>query len=165
MNGKQFEKLIQDSCAYHHIDCVRLKDAGWMGEKTERRFTIRNICDFIVFNGFKLYKIEAKKRETSCRFDDLTQLKALTKEFKKVEPYRIAGLISELFVVYFQNHKRVFAIQATIIDELKHQTGKKSFNLKDLEALQNEHPLFCYEIRLEVPAGKRKALLRMDALN
>ena len=69
--GKKFEALFVKSCAEQGIDTTRLKDAGWQGEKTIRRFTVKNICDFVLFNGQSLYFLELKYRSKSLRFDEM----------------------------------------------------------------------------------------------
>lgn len=165
MDGKGFEKLIQDSCHINGIDCVRLRDAGYRGEQTERRFTIKNICDFIIFNGEKVFKVEVKKRKSSCRFDELTQLSSLIKEFERVCDYEISEKVAEVFIVYFESLGSAFVIYATMIDELKSMCGKKSFNTKDLEILSDEHPAFCYELEFYIPKRRRKLYLNMNGLS
>ena len=62
MNGKVWEKCIQDSCNKRMIFCKRLNDgtANWNRGDTQVRFQKGNECDFILFNGEKLMLIEAK---------------------------------------------------------------------------------------------------------
>lgn len=163
LNGKKFEKLIQDSCHLHQVDCVRLKDAGWQGEKTQRRFTVKNICDFILFDGYTLFKVEAKHRKSALRFDDVTQEKALKREFNKVVGYYCSSKIDECLLIYFENKAQCWKLHISMLDELR-GLGKKSFNSDDCEKLSEEHPLFCEPVELYVPKGKRKHYLNMGNL-
>ncbi len=157
--GKKFEALFVKSCAEQGIDTTRLKDAGWQGEKTIRRFTVKNICDFVLFNGQSLYFLELKYRSKSLRFDEITQREALKKKENSfsvdVTPFASCGVVVCL-------SGRVFYIHVHFLDELEFITGKKSFNAKDCESLSEEHPAFCREFRLEVPAGKRAERIMIE---
>jgi hypothetical protein len=126
--GKIFEATIQDSASVLGIDCTRFKDAGFMRqEKSEhKRFTIKNMCDFLLFNGYTLYYIEAKTGKTSIAFDRLTQQDALEKKRNKFYPNVKTGYLFEI-------KGKWFYLCSSEIEPLKAMTGKKSFNDKDLE--------------------------------
>lgn len=128
-SGKIFENLITESCDILGLDCTRLRDAGYRGEETERRFTVKNICDFLIFNGSCLLYLEAKVRKFSIKFDDLTQLESL---LKKQGKERATGVnVQTGFLFNFSGRK--FFMRAIDVQSLSESIGKKSMNVHDVE--------------------------------
>ncbi|UKA12948.1 hypothetical protein [Photobacterium damselae] len=147
-SGKNFETSIKDSCITQGVDFTRLKDAGWTGENTARRFTSRNICDFILFDGVSLHFIEAKSRKTSLPFKDLTQLSDLErKQHSTLIPNLYCG-----FMVEFSDAAEYFYFDLATIRQMQSELDKKSFNLNDAK-------LYGKPIYLFTPPGKKKPRL------
>ncbi len=123
MEGKSLEKLLQESCKIQDIDCTRLRDAGWQGEQTQRRFTIKNICDFIVFGDGTLLYVECKTAKDRLALSRLTQQKDLLN--------KSSGTAQNLFAGYLVwiSGELVF-IRAGAVDGFI-STGKKSINKAD----------------------------------
>lgn len=152
MDGKKFEALIKDSCELQGVDVTRLRDAGFTGEKENKRFTIRNICDFILFDGANMVFLEAKVRKQSLRFDDLTQKEMMTKKLKTAEP--VGAKVG--FLVMFPP-AAVFWLPVQAVNEMQDRTGKKSFNAKDcLSNPDIAKPVFMFK-----PQGKRNFRLNI----
>ena len=147
--GKKLEALIKQSAEELGWDCTRLRDAGWQGEKTQRRFTVKNICDFILFKTPDLFFIEAKSGKTSITFDRLTQQEDLLKK-NNPEKRIYAGYICEI-------KGKWFFLAATAIHFMEINLGKKSFNADDADA-------YGYELVGYIPNGKRKARINLDYL-
>ncbi len=128
MDGKKFEALIKESCEIQGLSYTRLKDAGWRGEETTRRFTSRNICDCIIFDGKTLLFAEAKHRKKSVEFKGLTQLPdLLDKDAKTDIKNQLCGFLLCIDDEFFYG-------AAARIADLAQITGKKSFNLKDAKS-------------------------------
>jgi hypothetical protein len=145
--GKKFEDLIKLSALEQGIDYTRLKDSGWTGEKTTRRFTSKNICDMILFASPSIYFVEAKSRKSSLRFDEITQLDELEKKWKPDSDI-YSGIIVEL-------SGRAFWMMYPGIKNAQRMLGKKSFNQFDAE-------VYGTEIELFAPKGKRKQRLMLS---
>lgn len=121
--GKQFEKEIQDACKEQDVDYTRLRDAGWRGEETERRFTVKNICDAVLYKHGIILFAEMKHRQASLRFDEITQADELAKKWKPNQ-----GVYSGVFCrlkgsVYFLSYEQ--------LKRMEKLTSKKSFNRDD----------------------------------
>lgn len=147
--GKKFEELFKLSCEEQDIDYTRLKDAGWQGEQTQRRFTPKNICDCIVHNGKKLLFVELKSRKQSLRFDELTQLDDIRPKHRP-EKNRYAGFLCELKGMWFY-------LSVDEIDAMQASIGKKSFNTTD--AVE-----FGSQISSITPKGCRKARINVNGI-
>jgi penicillin-binding protein-related factor A (putative recombinase) len=123
MDGKALEKLLQESCKIQDIDCTRLRDAGWQGEQTQRRFTVKNICDFIVFGDGTLVYIECKSSKDRLALSRLTQQKDLLS--------KAASTAQNIFCGYLVWIAGEFVfIRAGAVDQFT-STGKKSINKTD----------------------------------
>lgn len=127
MDGKKFEALIKESCEIQGLSYTRLKDAGWQGEDTVRRFTSKNLCDCIIFDGKTLLFAEAKHRKKSVEFKGLTQLESLLKERHKT----LIDNISYGFIFCIDG--KFFYAHANKIKHMQETLGKKSFNASDAE--------------------------------
>lgn len=151
MDGKKFEALIKDSCELQGIDVTRLRDAGFTGVKESKRFTIRNICDFILFDGANMVFIEAKVRKQSLRFDELKQREMMEKKLKTAGP--VGAKVG--FLVLFPPDS-LFWVPVQNIDSIERAVQKKSFNAKDCESL--------YALIKKIPMYKpeRKRNKRID---
>lgn len=150
--GKKFEQLIKQSAEEQGIEYTRFRDAGFMrAEKSEhKRFTPKNICDCLLFNGKNLYYIEAKAGKTSVAFSRLTQHESLLKKHQGTMPSVRAGY-------FFDIKGRCFYADAADVGEFMATSGKKSLNDKDLEAMARPIPRV-------VPPGKRTPRLDLSAL-
>jgi penicillin-binding protein-related factor A (putative recombinase) len=123
MDGKALEKLLQESCKIQDIDCTRLRDAGWQGEQTQRRFTVKNICDFIVFGDGALVYVECKSSKDRLSLSRLTQQKDLLS--------KAASTAQNIFCGYLVCIAGQFVfIRAGAVDQFT-STGKKSINKTD----------------------------------
>jgi len=154
--GKKFEEDIKKACIEQGIDYTRLRDAGWRGEETERRFTIKNICDCILFFGGAILFAEMKHRKQSLRFDEITQLDDLEKKWNPG-----VGVYSGVFCmlkggIYFLSYQNIIDMRAEL--------GKKSFNSNDAHHYGSS-------VEMIVPKGKRAprpnvlAVMRMLLVN
>ena len=150
-SGKKFEDLFKLSCQEQDIDCTRLKDAGFMrAEKSEhKRFTTKNICDFIVHNGKSLLFLELKSRKQSLRFDELTQIDDI-KPKHRPEKNRYAGFLCEI-------KGRWFYASVDAINNMQSYLDKKSFNAGDCEK-------FCIQIGSVLPKGCRKERINIKGI-
>lgn len=120
MDGKGLEKLLQESCEKQGIDCTRLRDAGWQGEQTQRRFTVKNICDFILFGDCAQLFVECKHAKDRLALSRLTQQKDLIAKEKK--------RINNLFAGYLLHISGdTFFIRAGAVEQFA-GNGKKSIN-------------------------------------
>lgn len=157
MDGKKFEKLIKQSCEEQGVDVTRLHDAGsYVGGKQTgegRRFTTKNLCDFIIFNHGVIAYIEAKRRDSSLTFKDITQRSAL---MKKHDSNKQGDMLRAGLFVYFAKPGECWWVPAASIDDLEKDTGKKSFNAKDCVANPS-----CVKVEMFVPRGKRASRLDM----
>ena len=147
--GKEFEKLVKLSCEEQDIDFTRLRDAGWTGEQTQRRFTIKNICDAILFYKGIIVFVEMKTRKKSLRFDDITQLDDLGKKWKPENGVFSGVLCSLGNELSFVTYNNLLALKLNMI--------KKSLNHSDTDE---------YGIQIDryVPPGKRIARLDIKHL-
>jgi len=155
-SGKVFENLIKDSCKLQDIVCIRLKDAGYQGEQTERRFTITNVCDFILFDSEKMLLLEAKSTKgKSIPISRLKQLEKLHNEYSKVlcNNYR-AGFIFEFCLVDVNIY---IYVSIDSLDKIISNTAKKSINYKEL--LEGGKTVHKY-----IPVRKRKERLNLERL-
>lgn len=146
--GKKFESLIKLSANEQGFDHNRMKDAGWQGEQTQRRFTIKNICDLTLFKSPSLFYIEAKSSKKSLPFKRLNQHKALLKKHGEGIANVHAGYLLEIAGLYF--YVPVFDMGKIMI-----RIGKKSVNANDLAG---------YGINTTLPKGKKKPRLDLGYL-
>lgn len=124
-DGKKLEATIKNACIEQDVDYTRLKDAGWRGEETTRRFTSKNICDCILFYNRTLLFAEIKHRKKSLRFDEITQLDELGKKWDPLN-YIFSGVICQL-------NGRMFFLSWLKLNQMASEIEKKSFNDKDAE--------------------------------
>jgi penicillin-binding protein-related factor A (putative recombinase) len=147
VDGKSFEKLLQESCELQFVDCTRLRDAGWQGEQTQRRFTIKNICDFILFDQGSIVYLECKHANDRLALSRLTQQDDLMAKLKPKKPNLFAGYLLHIA-------GETYFISAAAIDKYSH---KKSINKTDAQQLG-------YPVRHYIPHGKRKARLDIESM-
>jgi penicillin-binding protein-related factor A (putative recombinase) len=149
MDGKGLEKLLQESCKLQGVDCTRLRDAGWQGEATQRRFTIKNICDFILFDQGAIVYVECKHSKDRLALSRLTQQDDLMEKLAQVKPNLFAGYICHIDGENFYisaEAVRVFSI-----------LGKKSINKTD--AMRIGRPVLSF-----TPPRARKPRLDIESL-
>lgn len=149
MEGKQLEKLLQESCRIQGVDCTRLRDAGWQGEQTQRRFTIKNICDFMLFDQGALVYVECKTAKERLSLARLTQQKDLLSKSSQQ--------IQDLFAGYLVAiDGEIIFIRAGAVDKFA-GTGKKSINLA--QAISIGQPVLWF-----TPPKARKPRLDIEGL-
>lgn len=150
MDGKGLENLLQESCKLQGVDCTRLRDAGWQGEQTQRRFTIKNICDFILFDQGAIVYLECKHAKDRLPLSRLTQQYDLMEKLKQLKPCLFAGYLVHIddVTVY---------ISAAAVDRFVGDSGKKSIN--KTEALN-----IGYKVAYFTPARARKPRLDIESL-
>jgi len=149
VDGKGLEKLLQESCKMQGVDCTRLRDAGWQGETTQRRFTIKNICDFILFDQGAIVYVECKHSKDRLALSRLTQQDDLMEKLAQGKPNLFAGYICHIdcLTVY---------ISAAAIDKFA-ADGKKSINKTD--AMRIGQPVLYF-----TPPRARKPRLDIESL-
>jgi penicillin-binding protein-related factor A (putative recombinase) len=147
VDGKTFEKLLQESCELQLVDCARLRDAGWQGEQTQRRFTIKNICDFILFADGCIVYVECKHAKERLELSRLTQQADLIKKLSQSIPNLFAGYLLHIA-------GETYFISAAAIDKF---VEKKSINKADAKKLG-------FPVRHYIPHGKRKERLDIESL-
>ena len=156
--GKALQDLIKLSATQLNLGCVRFKDAGFVGDKSEqRRFTSRNVADFIIYGQTcGIAFVEAKNRESSLTFADITQSKDLIKLHQTHQERNIDQALCGI-VVLFRNKNKVFWIPVQNLSDLEKQTNKKSFNATDV--IKHHAGI---ELPFFTPAGKRKPLIDLS---
>ena len=96
-NGKKFEKFIEESTLLQDIDITRLKDAGFQGSaQAGKRFTSKNLCDFILFDGSVMCYLEAKSTGTSLSFGDSIEVQLAKRKAKKSNTIKYGGIRQKL---------------------------------------------------------------------
>lgn len=158
--GKYLQDLIKLSAQHLQLGCVRFKDAGFVGDKSEqRRFTSKNVADFIVYGpDTGIAFIEAKNRDSSLTFESITQTADLLKLHNTHQALGITQALCGVLVM-FRNKNKVFWVPVENLTTLQKKTNKKSFNATDVITYHCgvELPLF-------IPPKKRKALIDLTAI-
>lgn len=149
MDGKGLEKLLQESCKFQGVDCTRLRDAGWQGETTQRRFTIKNICDFILFDQGAIVYLECKHSKDRMELSRLTQQEDLIAKSSQGKPDLFAGYLCHI-------DGETFYISAKAIESFK-ASKKKSINKTDAARIGERVGSF-------IPGGARKPRLDIESL-
>lgn len=96
-SGKEFEgQWRKNAKKVDGLFFMRLKDSpSSFGTNSKLRFTLDNICDFLMFKSHKLFLLELKNcREASLAFTRLrdNQTQGLL-EAKKISPNIVAGIV------------------------------------------------------------------------
>lgn len=163
MTGKEFEKIFQDSCKLQNVLFIRLRDAGYTGfnnQESAQRFTIKNIADCIVFNGDLMATIELKHRKQSLAFNQISQFKALNKLHNSILDMEVKNATCGLLVCFDGDFDKIWWISMPALEEIRINTGKKSFNHKDCLELVDDLPLLLERVNsIKLP---RKRNLRID---
>lgn len=149
MDGKGLEKLLQESCKLQNVDCTRLRDAGWQGETTQRRFTIKNICDFILFDQDAIVYLECKHSKDRLALSRLTQQDDLVAKLAQGKQNLFAGYLCHI-------DGENFYISAAAVGIFK-IAGKKSINKTDAARIGHRIAPF-------TPKGARKPRLDIESL-
>lgn len=149
MDGKGLEKLLQESCKIQNVDCTRLRDAGWQGETTQRRFTIKNICDFILFDQGAIVYLECKHSKDRLALSRLTQQDDLIAKIKQCKQNLFAGYLCHIDGENFYISAKAVGIFT--------MTGKRSINKTDAARIGKRIAPF-------TPKGARKPRLDIETL-
>ena len=162
MNGHEFEKWFSDSCAKSKVLAYKLPNTGWQGKTEGRRFTPKNICDFVVHNGEKTIYTELKRRNKSVRFDELSQYDRLMKRYLMAVDFRLEDVVLYGFLIHFANGG-TYWVHVEGMRLLKNHLGKKSFNENDIQkmTLRSTHFVRCLEY---IPPRCRKPYLSINCL-
>lgn len=149
MDGKDLEKLLQESCKLQGVDCTRLRDAGWQGETTQRRFTIKNICDFILFDQGAIVYLECKHSKDRLALSRLTQQDSLMAKAAQGKPDLFAG-----YLCHINGENFYISAEAVGIFTI---AGKKSINKTEAARIGERVGTF-------TPMGARKPRLDIESL-
>ena len=149
MDGKDLEKLLQESCKLQGVDCTRLRDAGWQGETTQRRFTIKNICDFILFDQGAIVYLECKHSKDRLALSRLTQQDDLVAKVVQGKPNLFAG-----YLCHIDGENFYISAEAVGIFTI---AGKKSINKTEAARIGTRVAPF-------TPKGARKPRLDIESL-
>lgn len=149
MDGKDLEKLLQESCKLQGVDCTRLRDAGWQGETTQRRFTIKNICDFILFDQGAIVYLECKHSKDRLALSRLTQQDDLVAKVVQGKPNLFAG-----YLCHIDGENFYISAEAVGIFTI---AGKKSINKTEAARIGERVGTF-------TPKGARKPRLDIESL-
>jgi hypothetical protein len=141
-SGKKFEAFFKDSCFHQGISCTRLRDAGYRGGDTDRRFTVRNICDFICYGGGKYeWYFELKARKDRLAFKDLTQESNLLKKQQENPDLVRCHFLIQMTTIdhthFVSTH--YYLLPVSTLEPLKQGLGKKSINSVDLKVYSHLH--------------------------
>jgi len=149
-SGKKFEDLISLSSKEQGWDITRLHDTGGFGSRDvqRRRFTLKNICDFVMFKDGHIFYTEAKSSKGRLAFSRLTQHKALMKKHAEGIENVHAGYLLEVDSVV--SYVSVFDMEMLMRD-----IGKKSANVSDLKR---------FELGMITPKGKKKQRIDLSGL-
>lgn len=117
-SGKRFEEDFQNSVPESWF-CYRLRDAGGWSKSSDLRFTPSNICDFIVFDGRRLFLLELKTVQgKSIPFTMLKQLDDLIK-------YN-SDIVNAGFVLNFRKAETTVYIDVEILNQYVNNADRKS---------------------------------------
>lgn len=137
--GKAFESDWKSSVPDHML-ILRQKDAAAWGNSTNVRFTISNICDYILFTGHRLFMLELKTfkgKSFSIGNVRLNQTKGLTDCSTKLN-------VKAGFVLNFRDCERTFFLSIQEFNQFVAGGTRKSIPISYCEE-------FCTEI-----IGKKK---------
>jgi len=116
-DGKKFEddfkKSVPDSWT-----CLRLKDAGGWSNAENTRFTVKNVCDFILFDTHCLFLLELKSHlGVSIPAANFRQLDGLLK-------YQGKQNCSQYFVLNYRKYNETYIMELQDIQDCLR--GRKS---------------------------------------
>ena len=128
----------------NNVWCYRLKDGGGWSNGTNTRFTIQNICDFIVYDTKHLYAIELKKTNSkSLPFNNIkqNQIDGLVDASKY-------GVLSYLGIFLYDTF---YLVDINDFVKYKDSTDRKSLPKS-----------FCEEYGIEIPKRKLQKYYRFE---
>lgn len=134
--GKKFEDDIKKSCPPLNF-IYRLRDAGNEGKKTNKRFTITNICDFIFFDGVTLMNLELKSiKGKAFSFTNIAktkekQLYKLLQLLKSSDKKNTIGA----YIFNFREPNKTFVVEISVLYNYIKQSEKKSININEIESI------------------------------
>ena len=152
--GKKLEALLKQSAEEQGWDITRLKDAGFAGVTNNpsdtRRFTVKNICDFIMFKSGHLFYIEVKHSLERLTFTRLKQQKDLMKKHANGTKNVHTGYLLKVREYFYY----VSAYQMQLMID-----GSPAKSLNQARLLENG-----YQLATVVPKGKKTARINLDGL-
>jgi recombination protein U len=139
--GKQFEEDFAKSVP-DHVFSLRLHDSGGLAKKKGNRFTQKNLCDYVFYDGTDLYLMEMKSHKgSSIPSSKLTQLDGLLKQRK-------AGVVA-CFALNYRDHDKTYIMTADQVAEVL--SYRKSVPLS-----------YCDEHGVQIPQEKKITRWRYD---
>lgn len=148
-SGKILEGLVKQSATEQGWDITRFRDAGYRGGQTDRNFTIRNICDYVMFKAGHLFYMECKAvKSGSLAFKRLTQHKDLMKKHSEGIKNVHAGYLLSIEGMFY--YVPVFEMDRLMI------------NLT--AASVNKHHLADFKMGTVLPPRKKKERIDLNDL-
>ena len=146
--GKKFEERFkkdwEDSFSPSESLCFRIPD-----QVSRRKGSSQNICDFMNFDGNRLYLLEVKSHlGNTFPFSALRQYDKLKEQYERHYKNTIIGVI-----LWFRDHDKVLYIPIEEIIKMI-EDDKKSINIKML----NDDTYKLYEI----PSTKLRTFMKSD---
>lgn len=120
--GKKFEEDFKKSVPSNAF-IYKLKDAGGWSNASNTRFTVNNICDYIMYADKTLYLLELKSlKGKSLPYSNVkeNQIKGLT------DATKYKGVISGL-VVNFRDVNKTYFLPINRLNHFKKTSDRKSY--------------------------------------
>lgn len=108
--GKKFEEDFNKSVP-ENWTFIRLKDAGGWSNGSNTRFTIHNVCDFLLFTGRVLFLLEMKSHlGVSIPRSNFRQLEDMKKYVNKKN-------CQQYFILNFRDYSETYLMNLTDIEK------------------------------------------------
>lgn len=148
--GKVFEDNFKKSIP-ENVWCYRPPDAAQSFDMSSKlRFSQHSPCDYILFNGNKLFFFELKTFDGSCSFERTKEDKGII-HYYQVETLKKYGEYNNTvsgFILDFRKSDNTYFLNINDWDELITSIEKKSFNEDDL--LKYTNPILINKKKLKV---------------
>jgi len=123
--GKKFEQDFQKSIQPLQV-LIRLKDAGGWGRAENTRFTVKNVCDFIFFDGIEKipYLLELKSTKgKSLPISRFTQFETMLITLNN------QTWVQGRLIVNFRDINETYSIDIKLLESFIKETTSKSLPL------------------------------------
>ena len=122
--GKVFEDSFRKSCPDDML-ILRMNDGGGWSNSTTTRFTSSNICDFLLFTGYRLFMLELKS------------LSGKSLPLQNIRENQIKGLllcgtkpnVKAGFIINFRDINETYYLPACEVEIFQTQNARKSIPL------------------------------------
>lgn len=143
--GKKFEEDFMKSVPDEWF-CYRLKDSSGSWSKTDAsRFTPKNICDFFVFTGDKLYGIECKSfKGKSMPYSNISKIQ---KDGLSEMCFYAPGNAVGCFILNFRDINETYFLDASSLLNIKAMSNRKSISLKECKKYGTQIPQTLKRVR------------------